>query len=79
MALVELRLCVVGYGKSRVVLVVEKGQVYVSIVYAFVFHPIAELEIEVDGVVVPGGCGIIGVVEGRNVKILDVARGFGGA
>ncbi|KAK4420734.1 putative multidrug resistance protein [Sesamum alatum] len=62
---------VVGDGDSRGVLGVKKGEVYVSVVYAFVLHSIAELEIEVYGVVGPGGGGIIGRVEGGNVRRLS--------
>lgn len=75
MPLVELFHRVVGYGEARVV---KKVQAYVSVVYAFVFHLIFELQIEVYSVVVQGGSGIIGFVEGRNVKVFDGASGLGG-
>lgn len=76
MALVELRHRVVGDGKGGVV---EKGDAYVSVAYAFVFHLVFELESEAYGVVVPGGGGVIGDVEAMNVKVLDEEGGFVGA
>lgn len=72
-SLVEPWHCVVGYGEARVV---EEAQAYVSIAYAFVLHPIVELEIEIYGVV---SRRISRYVEGRNVKLLDGAVGLGGA
>lgn len=52
MALVELRHRVVGHGNGGVV---EKGDAYVSVAYAFVSHLVFELESEANGVVVSGG------------------------
>lgn len=75
-ALVEPQHRVVGDGKRGVE---EKGEAYVSIAYALVFHLVLELELEAYGVVVPGGGGIVGFVEGRKVKFLDVEGGFIGA
>lgn len=77
--LVELPHRVVGDGDGGAGVVVEEADADVGVVHAFVFHAVGQLQIEVYGVVAPGGGGAVAGVEGGDVELLDGAGGLGGA
>lgn len=52
---------------------VQERQANVVVAHAFFFHPIGEQEVEENGLVFGG------IIEGRDVKLLDGAGGVGGA